>query len=312
LQARPRLPPDYRQKEHAMKHEVISAAPSDASVWVDRLNDQGFCIIPDLVAPDLVRDLAADLAPIFEATPVSVGPFYGDGTKRVGGLLNHSAHAAPFIQHPLILDIMDKVLGPWCDSYQLNLTQAIEILPGSPAQPPHRDQEMWGGEKGLVEYLVNVMWPFTPYTKDNGATLIWPGTHKSSDITEFPEVDPAYGEGDPGSAIVFLGSVQHSGGANTTSFSRRGMIVSYSLGWLKPYELQTLVYPPAIARTFSPALAKLIGYQMHRPNLGSVNGRCPSALLADDRHGGEAIDYLKPEHEMLIRMWRDDLLDVGA
>jgi hypothetical protein len=295
-----------------MKHEVITAAPELANAWVDQLNDNGYCIIPDLVPRAMVDALAADLAQVFDATPASVGPFYGDGTKRFGGLLTRSRHTANFIEHRLVLDIMDKVLGLWCDSYQLNLTQAIEIMPGSCSQPPHRDQDMWGGEKGLVEYLVNVMWPFTPYTKENGATMIWPGTHKSHDMTELPTEEPIYGEAEPGSAVVFLGSTQHSGGANTTTISRRGMIVSYSLGWLKPYELQTLVYPPEIARTFSPKLAKLVGYQMHRPNLGNVNGSCPAVLLQGTGAHGGAIDYLKPEHEMLIQMWRDDMLNVGA
>jgi hypothetical protein len=33
------------------------------------------------------------------------------------------------------------------------------------------------------------------------------------------------------------------------------MIVSYCLGWLKPYENQWLAYQPAIARAFDPELA---------------------------------------------------------
>lgn len=296
-----------------MLHQVIKAAPTLDNPWVEQLLEQGYVVVPDLVDRAIIDALAADLAPHFDAARPSIGPFYGDGTKRFGGMLTRSRHAAEIVQNTLVLDTMDKVLGPWCDYFQLNLTQAIEIMPGSPAQPPHRDQEMWGGEKGLVEYLVNVMWPFTPYTKENGATIIWPGTHSESDLTMFPEVDPVYAEADPGSAIIFLGSVQHSGGANMTNQSRRGIIVSYSLGWLKPYEAQTLLYPPEVARHFSPELAALVGYQMHRPNLGNVNGVCPSELLRMGQGSNNAAtDYLKPEHEMLINMWRDDLLEVGA
>ncbi|GLV23869.1 hypothetical protein TomTYG45_03110 [Sphingobium sp. TomTYG45] len=55
------------------------------------------------------------------------------------------------------------MLSPWCDRIQLNTTQAIAVHPGAPAQLPHRDQDMWRGPVGEIEYLVNVMWPLTPF-----------------------------------------------------------------------------------------------------------------------------------------------------
>ena len=76
---------------------------------------------------------------------------------------------------------------------------------------------------------------------------------------------------------------------------RRAVITSYCLGWLRTFENQYLVYPPAIARAFDPDLAALIGYAQHRPNLGNVEGQCPSVLLyRDDIDGLPAIDALLP------------------
>ena len=44
-----------------------------------------------------------------------------------------------------------------------------------------------------------------------------------------------------------------------------------------------------------PDLAALIGYAQHRPNLGNVEGQCPSVLLyRDDIDGLPAIDALLP------------------
>ena len=83
----------------------------------------------------------------------------------------------------------------------------------------------------------------------------------------------------PGSALLFLGSTLHGAGGNHTNEVRRGAIVSYCLGWLKPYENQWLAYPPAVARHFDPDLAALAGYRQHRPNLGNFEGRCPSVLF---------------------------------
>jgi ectoine hydroxylase-related dioxygenase (phytanoyl-CoA dioxygenase family) len=155
-----------------------------------------------------------------------------------------------------------------------------------------------------VEYLVNVMWPFTSYTRENGATIVWPGSHRRQDEIV---IDEAEGMGiamEPGSCLMFLGSTLHAGGANRTALPRRGMIVSYSLGWLKPYELPWLAYPPEVARTFSPELAALAGYRAHRPNLGTYEGRCPSHLLTGEPLELGAIDALRPEQEELIALYR--------
>ena len=96
--------------------------------------------------------------------------------------------------------------------------------------------------------------------------------------------------------MLFLGSTLHAAGANTTDTVRRGVIVGYSLGWLKPYENLWLAYPPKVARHFPPELAALAGYAQHRPNLGNYEGQCPSVLLTDERpaHLG-AIDALRPD-----------------
>jgi ectoine hydroxylase-related dioxygenase (phytanoyl-CoA dioxygenase family) len=160
---------------------------------------------------------------------------------------------------------------------------------------------MWRGAVGETEYLVNVMWPFTPYREESGATLIWPDSHGAKALQPNPATEAVQIALDPGDALVFLGSTLHGAGGNRTDTVRRGAIVSYCLGWLKPYENQWLAYPPAIARTFPPPLAALVGYRQHRPNLGNYEGQCPSILL-DDRHAEPlgAIDALRPDQIALI------------
>src|SRR5947207_484717 len=167
--------------------------------------------------------------------------------------------------------------------------------------PPHRDQDMWRGSIGETEYLVNVMWPFTRYTAENGATLVWPGSHGRNALEAEPPPGEFAAELEPGSALLFLGSTLHGAGGNATDEVRRGAIVSYCLGWLKPYENQWLAYPPSVARSFSPELAALVGYAQHRPNLGNFEGQCPSVLFKDNvpEHLA-ATDALRPDQEELV------------
>ncbi len=267
--------------------------------WSAKLLEQGYCVIPDLVDPDDVAALDRDLAPAFAETPFCQGGFYGERTKRFGRLLSRSARAQHHVMHKLVLGIAETILAPWCDRIQLNLTQAIALHPGALPQLPHRDQDMWRGAIGETEYLVNVMWPFTRYTEANGATLVWPDSHGEKALDPEAQTDPIAIELQPGEVLLFLGSTLHSAGGNRTDEIRRGMIVSYCLGWLKPYENQWLAYPPDVARHFPPELAALVGYQQHRPNLGNYEGQCPSILL-DGKSPTGAIDALRPDQQELV------------
>lgn len=277
-------------------HRFAASVEYTAEAAIAAIAADGFAILPALMPRDGVAVLEADLAPAFVETPFCQGAFYGAQTKRFGRLLARSSHAADFVAHPLILRIAQQILDPWCDTIQLNLTQAVAIHPGAPAQFPHRDQDMWRGDIGVREYLINVMWPFTDYTAANGATLLWPRSHGAQARGTAPETDPIVAEMTPGSALIFLGSTLHGAGSNTTDHVRRGMIVSYCLGWLKPYENQWLAYPPTVARGFAPELAALVGYCQHRPNLGNYEGQCPSILLRDPVDGPMgAVDALRPD-----------------
>ena len=278
----------------------VSKLHPEIERWTERLLVDGYCVIPDLL-PRTIEALDRELAEDFDRTPFCEGGFYGARTKRFGRLLARSCHSEALVRHPLLTGVVERVLSPFCDTIQLNLTQAIAIHPGALPQLPHRDQDMWRGAIGEVEYLVNVMWPFTPFTRDNGATLVWPESHGARALdpvipsSEFPV------QMSPGSALIFLGSTLHGAGGNRTNAVRRGCIVSYCLGWLKPYENQWLAYPPEVARRFSPELAALVGYRQHRPNLGNYEGQCPSVLLGDElpaRLG--AIDALRPDQAAMV------------
>lgn len=280
-------------------------------LWMEQLLRDGFCIIRDAIPAPWVGTLNTALDERFLRTPFCEGGFYGRHTKRFGSLLNHSEIVADLVRHPLILGIAAGVLGPFCERFNLNLTQAIEIHPGAPAQFPHRDQDMWDGSKGEIHYLLNVMWPLNDFTVENGATRIWLNSH-CADALDIPSKgDPVVAEMEPGAALLFLGSTLHGAGANRTTAARRGLIISYCLGWLKPFENQWLCYPPHIARHFDPDLASLIGYSLHRPNLGNYEGQCPSILLRDSPPAHPAAtDALRPDQEEALQAFMTSMADL--
>jgi len=293
---------------NAILRSDVDAHSSRIKGLAEQLNRDGYLILPHLAAPELLDQLYDDLDPHFAAAEYSTGPFYGETTKRFGRLLMRSGVAERFVLHPVAYGIVAQILHHYCETIQLNLTQAIEIHPGAPAQFPHRDQDMWRADKGTQEYMVNVMWALDDFTEDNGATRLWPKSHVEAPDSFLPEEASVKAVMPRGSAAIFLGSTQHAGGANVAQTPRRGLIVSYCQAWLKPWENQWLAYPPDVARTFSPELAGLVGYRQLAPTLGNFEGQCPSVLLRGKRPNVLSFtDLLTDEQNDMVRAYQAKL-----
>jgi len=102
------------------------------------------------------------------------------------------------------------------------------------------------------------------FTPENGDTLIVPGSHRWEE-GRYPEPHEAVAAGIPaGSAVVYLGSTLHGGGSNgSDAIIRRGIHVSYALGWLRTEENNGLSIPPEVARGLSPRASALLGLGIH-------------------------------------------------
>ena len=270
---------------------------------LDLLRSNGYVIFDRLAAPELMDQVCDELEPWFTATPKCHGDFYGWNTTRFGSVLLKSPASHALVLDPSMLSIMDEVLGPHCDWYQLNLSQGVRIHPGQRQQVPHRDDEMWPCLKTGAEYLVNVMWALSDFTAENGATLVWPRSQFSALNRQLDRQAAVIAEMPRGSALVYLGSVTHAGGENRSTAPRSGLILSYSLGWLKQYENAFLTYPPDIARQFSAPIRDLLGYRIHRPNLGGYEGQDPSVLFETNSRALPATDAISPETAAELRAY---------
>lgn len=288
------MPTKSRSVAAARADAVPVHAGIDLTTTLDALRARGYVILEDLATQAVLARINQELAPWFASTPRCQGDFYGWKTTRLNSVLLKSPSSHTLLLHPTIHALMTEILGPHCDCYQLNLSQAIRLHPGERQQMPHRDDEMWPCPKSGVEFMVNVLWALSDFTTDNGATLVWPRSQhrvmpRSADSgAAIAAAMPA------GSALIYLGSVTHCGGANRSPRPRTGLVFSYSLGWLRPYENAYLAYPPHIARTFAKSVRDLIGYRLHRPNLGHYEGQDPAVTLTTDSRTLATVDALPP------------------
>ncbi len=263
----------------------------------DPLLTDGAVIVEGLLDPDLLARFNAELDPLLGAARPdarrflndAVGWFFGDRTRHVTGLAGKSpVFATEILTHPVYLAVSDAVLGPNAATVRLNLAHVLDRGPGSERQLPHRDELVWIHlPRPHPEIQLASVLALVDFTADNGATVVVPGSHRWEPGRQPREDEFVPAAMPAGAGVLYLGSTIHAGGANvTTGEWRRGMHVSYCVGWLRTEENQFLATPLEVARTLPRRAQELLGYAAHDAievgggYLGAVELQDPVELMA--------------------------------
>jgi hypothetical protein len=257
----------------------FDANASPAAV-VDVLRRDGGVIVRDLAQVGLIDACAAEMrASLDEFDETQRSDFSGPKTLRCGGVLRYAPSCAELIADQMVLDVADAILLPSCAEYQIGSTTGIEILPGESDQQLHRDDTPYPIQVAGLELQIGVMWAFNDFTAENGATRVVPGSHRYLRAWHRPDLTNwAKAVMPKGSALFYLGSTWHGGGANGSRSPRSGLINTYCLGWLRSEENHTLEVPPQVARQYGERVRRLLGYTTHgagHDQLGYYSGNDP-------------------------------------
>ncbi len=254
---------------NAQLQQLEADTPVDAAVGA--LLQDGAVIVHNLLSGDVVKAINTEVQPFVDrADPdmrhlnPGVQVFHAQ-TRHVSGLAGKSpTFATEVMIHPLLMAMCDNVLGPSCARFQLNLAHLLERLPGAGDQFWHQDEIVWNlvPEPKPEVQLASVI-ALVDFTADNGATRVFPGSHRW-EAGRYPTDDEAVvAEMPAGSAIVYLGSTFHGGGSHSGSAPRRGVHLSYTLGWLRTEENNYLAVPPEIASHLPRQCQEVLGYAVH-------------------------------------------------
>ena len=196
----------------------------DATVatHADRVRTDGWTVVEDAIDLDLVDAIADDLLRLERDLGIVPADnlFEGRRTTRIYNLLVHGPLYQRIPVHPNVLPIVEKVLDP---GLLISSLSSIAIGPDETAQPIHSDDQLIPLPKPHPPLICNTMWAITDFTEANGATRLCPGTHLADHSPNLLEhYDSIAAEMPKGSVLVWVGSLWHGGGANTTDRAPSG------------------------------------------------------------------------------------------
>lgn len=155
------------------------------------------------------------------------------------------------------LALVTWLLGESC---QISSNHGHVRCAGDPPQGLHNDAPMVPDPVPDHAMTCNMMWVIDDFTRESGATLVVPGSHKrrshpnpQAHRTTVPLEAPR------GSVIVFSGNLIHGAGARTLPGERVGMTVYFKRMYVQPQEdLNSVISDEVVARN-PPRFAHLIG-----------------------------------------------------
>lgn len=263
----------------------------DIDEQLRRFERDGYLLLERAIDAAAVRALVDALAPYEAALPLGRNDFEGTQTRRVYSLAGKGEVFMRLAEHPAIVALLDRLLMP---NWLLSNLQSIRILPGETPQPWHADDTFYPLPRPRARRLaVSTIWALEDFTAEVGATELVPGSHLWS--YERPEPDDAraiQAVMPAGSVIVFDGALWHRGGQNRSADrTRLAISPQYCQPWLRPQESMLLIAPPERAKDMSPRARSMLGYNIHPPFVGQVDGMHPLRLVDPDYRAHKTDDH---------------------
>ena len=259
------------------------------------VHDRGYVIIEDVLSLgdcDYYRQI---LEPFMAVSPRGRNVFEGTSSHRLYALLAKSDRFADMIEHPLALAFAEHFLGEPC---LLSACLSINLHPGETVQPWHTDDGHISVPPPHGVFGISVFWALDETTEINGATEVLPYSHQwdAPDIADRLQdehfrrreglatpsqvhIESVQVTMKAGSVMIMRSDVWHRGGANQTTTDRLIVTPQYCAGWARPLETMLLAVPPETVARLPSRTQALLGYSIHKPFMGYVDGMHPSRVL---------------------------------
>jgi ectoine hydroxylase-related dioxygenase (phytanoyl-CoA dioxygenase family) len=241
-------------------------------------DENGYVVVENLLAPHQLDAVLEGLSPYLgDGAPLGRNDFEGRSTNRVYALLAKVPAMAAIVEHPHVLGMLDSLLEP---GYLLTAALAINLRPGETEQAWHYDDGFYTLPRPRPPVSISTIWALDGFTSSNGATEVIPGSHRwgGGDVPQGDDARRITVTMPAGSAVIFSGTLWHRGGANRTDARRLCVSPQYCQPWGRQQENMMLAVGRR-ALDYSPRIRQMLGYSIHPPFMGMVDGMHPSRLI---------------------------------
>ena len=118
------------------------------------LDEDGCVVIENLVDDRIVDRIAGELGAVLDRANYGQGLFVGYRTKRLGSILKKSGVSFHMMTAKPVLDAMGHLLLPYCERFQLNLSQAVLLslyIVRDKFPPKEMPEQVKGAQKPSVQ-----------------------------------------------------------------------------------------------------------------------------------------------------------------
>ncbi len=150
------------------------------------VRQDGFAIRRNVLGPEEVHAIRSELDPLLDATPLGRNPFEGFRTTRLYSPLSKTRVLDPLVLSPWIEKFADELIGP----HTLSSIIGIRIGPGEVAQEIHYDAAAYPLPREFREVVFTTIWALDDFTVENGATVVYRGSHRSRETKPAPTDPP--------------------------------------------------------------------------------------------------------------------------
>lgn len=270
----------------------ISATAENAEDEIlECLRRDGVAIVTGMFSRNLIEQVKQDLAPHFNSDVIDESGFFPSTTQRATGLFSISRACIDLAMHPLFLAVTNRLLTSTYTFYIgstkmtvqskpiISSTVGFRVNPGGRQQELHRDCVDLHTKPCDWPVMIGCVTALTRTHKNNGATIVIPGSHLWEDEDRIPLVEETIpAELEPGDATIFVGNLYHAGGANITQDEWRETVgIFMAKGFYRQAENQYLMVPPERCKELqlSPAELRVLGYGISAPACGFVKYKDP-------------------------------------
>lgn len=268
---------------HTRLHEVTCDTPLDEIFR--HFDEDGGVIIKGLLTPDEARRFHEELkgpleriqrGSLYGSYAERLADFHGRNTRRVGGLTNFSSvFRDRLVENDLIHELCLRVFTEGGHAGNYWLSQATTIWVDGPQEPQelHRDLQTYPPYALLGEHATEAMLNFivavTPFTADNGATVVIPGSNRWPFDQRGRRDQAVPVLMDPGDALFFGGKIIHGTGRSVAvagAGQERGCIQFVVVpSFLTPSEAHPLIVDHDIVRRMSRRAQQFLGFRSQYP-----------------------------------------------